>query len=492
MSSNMYREALAEAKKLREVAEQNAKNAIVEAVTPKIREFIDNQLINEGQHTSTQDERSSINDIIAESIGLSSEENVELDETALESLAGLIGSKSSSGDILNALAESINSLDKSQADLVMSAAKKISSADKNLNTGEINKDVSDLQENTQMASREKVYEIDLSLLREEVEKEKHEGGAKKGDQSKSRLDYMKEDDVDADDASATDESLQEILRSLGLLNEDKLEIDLGDDVELPEDIMITARLLVDDEEGDEDLEVEDETMDIEDEFGDEELDVEEESLDEVFEVDPHVLREELTRIRRIVREAKSLADAKGGANPMEASWGGKGNAKAGQKNQFGGSGSGKGNPFGGGSEKGDVYKVKINALAESLKKEQRRNVALKERLDEYRGAVETLREQLTDLNLFNAKLLYVNKLFQDKSVTSSRRRSMVESIDAAKSLREVKLIYKTLTGSQGRSRNLSESTKRTLGSSSRSVGRSSATAASNEIDRWAILAGIKN
>ena len=41
MSSNIYAEALVEAKKLREVAEQNAKNAIIEAVTPKIREFID-------------------------------------------------------------------------------------------------------------------------------------------------------------------------------------------------------------------------------------------------------------------------------------------------------------------------------------------------------------------------------------------------------------------------------------------------------------------
>ena len=41
MSSNIYAEALVEAKKLREIAEENAKSAIIEAVTPKIREFID-------------------------------------------------------------------------------------------------------------------------------------------------------------------------------------------------------------------------------------------------------------------------------------------------------------------------------------------------------------------------------------------------------------------------------------------------------------------
>ena len=43
-----------------------------------------------------------------------------------------------------------------------------------------------------------------------------------------------------------------------------------------------------------------------------------------------------------------------------------------------------------------------------LRKEQEKNLALQEKLEKYRSAVETLREQLTDLNLFNAKLLYVN------------------------------------------------------------------------------------
>lgn len=37
MSKNLYDEAIAEAKLLKETAEQNAKNAIIEAVTPKIK-----------------------------------------------------------------------------------------------------------------------------------------------------------------------------------------------------------------------------------------------------------------------------------------------------------------------------------------------------------------------------------------------------------------------------------------------------------------------
>jgi len=68
---------------------------------------------------------------------------------------------------------------------------------------------------------------------------------------------------------------------------------------------------------------------------------------------------------------------------------------------------------------------------------------------------------------------------------------MVESIDGAKSLREVKLIYKTLTSSPDSRRSLSESTARSIGSSSRVSGRSSATQATAEVDRWAQLAGLK-
>ena len=45
--SKLFEDAIAEAKQLRDLAEQNAKNAIVEAVTPRIREFIEEQLLAE-------------------------------------------------------------------------------------------------------------------------------------------------------------------------------------------------------------------------------------------------------------------------------------------------------------------------------------------------------------------------------------------------------------------------------------------------------------
>ena len=47
MTSNLYKQAIADAKKLREIAEQNAKNAIIESITPKIRELIESQIMEE-------------------------------------------------------------------------------------------------------------------------------------------------------------------------------------------------------------------------------------------------------------------------------------------------------------------------------------------------------------------------------------------------------------------------------------------------------------
>lgn len=58
MSKQLYVEALADVKKLKEVAENNAKNAIIEAVTPRIREFIENSL--QGEIDDQEDETDDI------------------------------------------------------------------------------------------------------------------------------------------------------------------------------------------------------------------------------------------------------------------------------------------------------------------------------------------------------------------------------------------------------------------------------------------------
>ena len=92
MSKTLYDEAIADAKRLREVAELNAKNAIVEAVTPRIREFIDSQLV--GDTTKSVSAEKFLVDALNEGAADDSgEDEVVLDESALKSLVSLFTPK---------------------------------------------------------------------------------------------------------------------------------------------------------------------------------------------------------------------------------------------------------------------------------------------------------------------------------------------------------------------------------------------------------------
>ena len=208
-----------------------------------------------------------------------------------------------------------------------------------------------------------------------------------------------------------------------------------------------------------------------------------EPLEEVFEIDPRMLRNELRNIRNRVNEAKGqgLAHQSGGiSKDYEAHFGGKGSANS------------KGGDFGGGKPGKDV----LAEMKHALRNQRHQNGALQNKLTKYRSAVNTLREQLEELNLFNAKLLYVNKLLQNKTISESQKRSIVKALDEAKDLREAKVLYKNLTESfssrtsrSSRGRTLNESAS--LGGASRTTRSASSQNASTEVDRWARLAGIK-
>ena len=113
-----------------------------------------------------------------------------------------------------------------------------------------------------------------------------------------------------------------------------------------------------------------------------------------------------------------------------------------------------------------------------------------------RSAAETstLRNKLAETNLFNAKLLFTNKLLQNESLTKRQKAEVIERLDEAKSEREVKLVYESLVktlSNNGRS-SVNESVNRgVMGSSSRPQTSAAATLNEGiEADRWARLAGI--
>lgn len=271
------------------------------------------------------------------------------------------------------------------------------------------------------------------------------------------------------------------------LNEDKIVIDLGTDIELdrenPAGSYSFSIMPSDEEEGDVEVLEEppedgEEEEPLEDEEGapeDEEGAGEEEEgavESAVYEIDENMLRRELVRLR----EAKAAKGKK---------------AKAKSHMQV------AADSFGGGElyEMDKVVLNKLDKLKEAYTKEVRKNRDLQQQLKEYENGIETLREQLSDLNLFNAKLLYVNKLIQNSEVSPSQRRAVVEALDGAKNLREAKVLYKSLSESLTRSNpaSLNESARRlSPGQASRpTTSGSTRLNESTEVDRWATLAGIK-
>ena len=120
--------------------------------------------------------------------------------------------------------------------------------------------------------------------------------------------------------------------------------------------------------------------------------------------------------------------------------------------------------------------------------------SLKKELDEAYTAIEILKSELHEINLLNAKLLYTNKIFRNKSLTESQKIKVLTAFDKATSKKEVELVYETLQES------LKVSTtkapiKESLGSASKTVLGGTPVKPIIEVDnqfaRWQQLAGIK-
>ena len=231
---------------------------------------------------------------------------------------------------------------------------------------------------------------------------------------------------------------------------------------------------------------------------------EDDDMDEgqVYEIDESMLRRELKRLRTL-REAANSATAMahhfGGGKASSDLFGRPVKLNKSDKVTKNETSRGRGRPVKEAEEE-EVEeaddKDKKDSKKDSKKdkvEESRRNRALVARLNEATKAVTALNRQLNEQKLFNAKLLYVNKLMQSSSLTDKQFRSIVEALDSAKNLREAHLLYTSLNESLAKAggRQISEGA-RTAGGSSRPVGTSSTSL--NEgavVDRWALLAGIK-
>lgn len=535
MTSNLYEQAIAEAKQLKEMAEQNAKNKIIEAVAPRIKALIEAQIMGE-QDESVDDELTGVDiammsddDELEPNEDTPSEETpvdfIDLgalpedelleppaledvmsdDETEVENTSVTVNAQ---GDVNISVAEGrgrnrvlskntrsttlsgkvnltencnsvrrqakrmdamlqdlqFNKLNEMQRTLIKKAYQELLSeallikrlllkegANNKLTTSykDMIKEIKKMTRRSSAIFR-RLFEID-EMADEMREEEEELGGEEMADDMGG--------DVDVDAASSALEDLA------GALD---LEIEIGGDAGEEEE----------EEEAAEEEEDEVELGEIHLGEADEDDEGEDEGAhDEVYEIDENILRKEIRRLRRL-RESEGVD-----ASALD--------------------------DFGGGDDEGDMFvdvdeDELINALADELgsvpkvASESRRRNFDSRRANRLTAKLQTenkkLQKQLSEMNLFNAKLLYVNKLMQNRNVTQKQQRAIVEALDNAKTIREAKFLYQGLAKSLVKKNTINESTDRRRLLSSASKPTRSGSPALNEdavASRWATLAGIK-
>ena len=291
------------------------------------------------------------------------------------------------------------------------------------------------------------------------------------------------DESDAGGSVSAETTVEELAQMAGLLEsgEDEASEDEGDDE--GDDMSLESFFESDenyesDDEGDNPMESFFEADDEKEDCADDEADDEglasrkDESSrrngDLFLEIDENMLKREISRMKRLREgEAKDMAS------------------------HFGG-GSLEGEMFVDGVDLNKLHEMKIKAA-----KVVRKNRMLESKLSQYKKALRGMKGQLAEMNLFNAKLLYANKLMQNRDLSIKQQRHIVESLDEAKTLGEAKILFESLTKSlvrpaNTRGGNLTEgASRRPMSSSSRPVRSAQKLNESVALDRWATLAGIK-
>ena len=117
-----------------------------------------------------------------------------------------------------------------------------------------------------------------------------------------------------------------------------------------------------------------------------------------------------------------------------------------------------------------------------------------EEAKEMEETINELKNELNEVNLLNAKLLYTNKIFKAKNLTESEKIKVLNTFDKAETVKEVKLVFETLTESF-KTTNKKTAIKESLGSASRSIAHATPKQPIIEVNdafaRMQRLAGIK-
>ena len=112
---------------------------------------------------------------------------------------------------------------------------------------------------------------------------------------------------------------------------------------------------------------------------------------------------------------------------------------------------------------------------------------MKEALD----TIEALRNELNEVNLLNAKLLYVNKIFKAKNLNESQKLKVIAQFDKATTAKEAKTIFESMNAAIEKSKK--STLKESIGFASKAAGmapQKPIVEVNDTVSRWKMLAGI--
>ena len=512
MSSSLYLEAIEAAEQLKNSAEEKVKQRLIESMSPQIKVLVEKSLMGEEAESDLEDDDSNDSDSNEESNSDQKEcgsmetvSEVSLDEESKRILSKFItgnAKKSALREKISELQEAIKTVKKAA---ILAESTKTSAKNKqriNLLRKNIIKEIKLIKSSCIINSDKTIVKEYYNLLKElnNMSTRQNRRGRRFLDESLDDLLEMNlfeaDDDDDepdeSDDKPEPDGMDDDIdLDSLELSDDESPSGDIGPDTTVAQ--LAQRAGLMDDEDNesddmddDSDLELEeegffesdmseemdelDEMDEIIDEDTTDEMYTESRSRDRYLEIDENMLKREIGKMKAIREgEAKDMASH-----------------------------------FGGGSLEGEVFVdgVELNKLHEMRNKAAkvvRKNRMLESKLSQYKKALRGMKGQLSEMNLFNAKLLYANKLMQNRDLSIKQQRNVVESLDEAKTLGEAKILFESLSkslvsnkSSRNSNNNLNESVTRRSSNTSSSPVRSAQPRNSNvALDRWATLAGIK-
>ena len=336
---DLFKEAIADAKAVKEVSIANAKAALEEVITPRLKSMFEKKLTEMEEEDEKQEEGYKMK-----------KENSELEEEFnLEEL----------------LAE----LDEVEDE-------------------EIHEE--ELTEETVSESEETIEEE----LTEEEDAEETEDESEEEEEEESKVDDM---DVEIDFDNMTEEDLRAFIE------------EVVDEMIEAEELELTEP-----SEEDEEVEIEDDA-----EMGDEEVEIEDEIAD--LQLEEGQITEMTT--------AELVAALPAIIGGMTALIGGSVGAAVWQENALAGK-------YG---EKWKTFAQKLSGAGGAAAGS--RNVAEEtEVLEE----LNTLKEEMAEINLLNSKLLYLNKILKEATLKESEKVKVIAAFDKAETVKEAKLVFETL------------------------------------------------